>query len=116
MFGGGTAVRNVICGAGLAGMLLAGVAMVVSAQGPPPRGHFGERGGPMAGVFEFGVLMGGFGGKVVSGKPVQATFTITHTETIPGNTISKTTTGTFARGTDGSTYRDVKLSAIGPWA
>jgi hypothetical protein len=70
----------------------------------------------MAGMFEFGGLMGGFGGKVVSGKPIQATFTVTHTETMPGNSISNTTTGTFARGADGSTYRDVKLSAIGPWA
>ncbi len=73
-------------------------------------------GGPMAGIFEFGGLMGGFGGKVVTGKPILAAFTITHMETLPGNTISNTTTGTFARGADGSTYRDVKLSAIGPWA
>ena len=70
----------------------------------------------MAGMFEFGGLMGGFGGKVVTGKPILATITITHTETLPGNTISNTTTGTFARGADGSTYRDVKLSAMGPWA
>jgi hypothetical protein len=67
-------------------------------------------------MFEFGGLMGGFGGKVVTGKPILATFTITHTETLPGNTIANTTTGTFARGADGSTYRDVKFSAIGPWA
>jgi hypothetical protein len=60
--------------------------------------------------------MGGFGGKVVTGKPVLASFTITHTETLPGNTITNTTNGTFARGGDGSTYRDVKLTAIGPWA
>ncbi len=103
-------------GAGMAGMLLAGVAVVVSAQGPPP-GRFGPGpGGPMAGMFEFGGLMGGFGGKVVTGKPVVATFTITHTETIPGNTITHTTTGTYARGADGSTYRDAKFAAIGPWA
>jgi hypothetical protein len=70
----------------------------------------------MAGMFEFGGLMGGFGGKVVTGKPILATITITHTETLPGNSISNTTTGTFARGTDGSTYRDVKFAAIGPWA
>ncbi len=73
-------------------------------------------GGPMAGMFEFGGLRGGLGGKVVTGKPVQATFTITHTETLPGNTITNTTTGIFARGADGSTYRDVKLAAMGPWA
>jgi hypothetical protein len=70
----------------------------------------------MAGMFEFGGLMGGFAGKVVTGKPILAAFTITHTETLPGNTISNTTNGTFARGADGSTYRDVKMAAIGPWA
>jgi hypothetical protein len=106
-------------GAGMAAMLLSGVAVIVGAQGPPP-GPFGDRGpgmgGPMAGMFEFGGLMGGFGGKVVMGKPILAAIAITHTETLPGNSISNTTNGTFARGADGSTYRDVKLSAIGPWA
>jgi hypothetical protein len=94
--------------------------MTVNAQGPPPPGPFSGRGpgmgGPMAGIFEFGGLMGGFAGKVVTGKPILAVFTITHTETLPGNSISNTTTGTFARGADGSTYRDVKMNAIGPWA
>ena len=69
----------------------------------------------MTGLFEFG-LMGGFGGKVVTGKPILASITITRTETLPGNSISNTTTGTFARAADGSTYRDVKFAAIGPWA
>jgi hypothetical protein len=73
-------------------------------------------GGPMAGIFEFGGLMGGFGGKVVTGKPILAAITIAHTETLPGNSISNTTNGTFARAADGSTYRDVKMSSIGPWA
>lgn len=70
----------------------------------------------MDGSFEFGGLMGGFGGKTVTGKPFQATFTITRTETLPNNAINNTITGTIARDTDGSTYRDVKLPAIGPWA
>jgi hypothetical protein len=70
----------------------------------------------MAGMFEFGGLMGGFGGKVVTGKPILATITITHTENLPDNTISNTTNGTFARRADGSTYRNVKFAAIGPWA
>ena len=113
-------MRKALLGVGMAAMLLAGVVMIVGAQAPPPPEPFDGRGpgmgGPMAGIFEFGGLMGGFGGKVVTGKPVLAAFTITHTETLPGNTISNTTTGTFARGADGSTYRDVKLSAIGPWA
>jgi hypothetical protein len=114
-------VRKAMFGVGMAAMLLAGVAMIVGAQGPPPPGRFGGGrgpgpGGPAAGAFEFGGLIGGFGGKLVTGKPVLAAFTITHMETLPGNTITNTTTGTFARGADGSTYRDVKLSAIGPWA
>ncbi len=74
-------------------------------------------GGPMAGMFQFGGLVGGFGGKLVTGKPVQANLKIVRTENLAGgNTISNTTTGTYARGSDGSTYRDVKFTAIGPWA
>jgi hypothetical protein len=104
-------VRKVILGLGA--VLIVCMALVVGAQGPPP-GGFG--GGPMGGMFEFGGLMGGFGGKVVTGKPILATITIAHTETLPGNMISNTSTGTFARGADGSTYRDVKFTSIGPWA
>lgn len=114
-------MRNAMFGVGMGAMLLAGVALVVGAQGPPPAGRFGGGrgpgpGGPMAGVFEFGGLMGGVGGKVVTGKPILATITITHMETLPGNTITNTSTGTFARGGDGSIYRDLKIAAIGPWA
>ncbi len=113
-------MKRTMLGTGLAGLMLAGMALVVSAQGPPPRGGFGggrgPGGGPAGGMFEFGGLMGGFGGKLVTGKPVQATITITHTETLPGNSITNTTTGVFARGADGSTYRDVKMAAMGPWA
>jgi hypothetical protein len=116
-------VKNKMLGAGMVAVLLAGAALIVGAQGPPPPGGFrggrgpgpGGPGGPGQGMFEFGGLMGGFGGKLVTGKPVQANFSITHTETLPGNTITNTTTGAFARGADGSTYRDVKMAAIGPW-
>ena len=106
-------------GAGMGTMLLAGFALIVGAQGPPPSGRFGrgpENGGPMAGMFEFGGLVGGFGGKVVTGKPILATLTITRVETLPGNSITNTTNGTFARGADGSTYRNVKFTTIGPWS
>jgi hypothetical protein len=94
--------------------LIVGAALVVGAQGPPPPPD--GFGGPMGGMFEFGGLMGGFGGKVVTGKPILATITITHTETLPGNMISSTSTGTLARGADGSTYRDANFTSIGPWA
>ena len=110
-------MRKAFVWAGMGVMLLAGAALVVYAQGPPPGGPGGFGGpGPMGGMFEFGGLMGGFGGKVVTGKPILATITITHTETLPGNTISNTSTGTFGRSADGSTYRDVKFTSIGPWS
>ena len=101
----------------LGAMVLSGMASVVSAQGPHPGGFRSPApGGPMPGMFEIGGLMGGFGGAVVTGKPILATITITHSETLPGNSISNTSTGTYARGADGSTYRDVKFSGIGPWS
>jgi hypothetical protein len=117
---GDMTVRKMVLRVGWAVVAVAGVALVVCAQGPPPGGGFGGWGlGPgrlMDGSFEFGGLMGGFGGKTVTGKPFQATFTITRTLNLPDNVISNTTTGTIARDTDGSTYSDVKLPAIGPWA
>jgi hypothetical protein len=106
-------VKKLVLGLGLGAMVLSGIAAVVSAQGTPPLGEFRS---PEPGMFEIGGLMGGFGGKVVTGKPILATITITHTETLPGNMISNTSTGTYARGADGSTYRDVKFSGIGPWS
>jgi hypothetical protein len=107
-------VTRVTVRAGLVAIAAAGVALVVGAQGPP--GGFGGPGGPGPGMFEFGGLMGGFGGKTVKGKPFQASFTITTVQTLPGNSISSTKTGTVARDADGSTYRDVTFSGIGPWA
>ena len=102
------------------GMLaMAAVALVVQAQGPSPL-VFGDHGpGPgwmKEGMFEFGGLIGGLGGKTITGKPFEATFTITRTQTLPGNSITSTTTGTVARGGDGSIYREAKFQAIGPWA
>ena len=84
--------------AGCAVLAVLGVALVVRAQGSPPPDGFGHRGpgpgpgGPMAGSFEFGGLVGGFGGKSVTGKPFQAKFTITRVETLPNNTITNTVT------------------------
>jgi len=113
-------VKKIAARTGWAAIAAAGLALAVGAQGPPRDGGFAGPGrGPgrlMDGSFEFGGLMGGFGGKTVTGKPFQATFTVTHTETLPGNTINNSNSGTIARDSDGSTYRDVKLPAIGPWA
>jgi hypothetical protein len=114
-------LRKAIFGVSLAAVLLMGVAIIVGAQAPPPAGPFGDRGpgmgGPMAGMFQFGGLVGGFGGKLVTGKPIQANLKIVRTENLSGgNMISNTTIGTYARGSDGSTSRDLKFAAIGPWA
>jgi hypothetical protein len=104
-------VKRAILGAVLGAVSIVGLAIAAGAQGPPP-----DFGGPMGGMFAFGGLMGGFGGKVVTGKPILATITITHTESLPGNTISNTSSGTLARGADGSTYRHMKFTSLGPWA
>lgn len=110
-------MRKVVLGLSAGAMLLSGMALVASSQGPPPQPPPpGGLSGPMPGMFEIGGLIGGFGGNLVTGKPVLATITITHAESLPGNIISSTSTGTYARGADGSTYRDIKLSGIGPWA
>ena len=118
-------VRTRMARAGYASIAMLTLALVIEAQGPPP-GGFGHRGpgmgpgrgagGALAGFFEFGGLVGGFGGKTVTGKPFQAKFTITRVETLPNNMITNTVTGIVARDSDGSTYRDVTLPAIGPWA
>jgi len=117
-------VKNILFRAGWAALAMTGLALVAGAQGPPALGGFGGHGSgfgvppgdPMDGGFEFGGRIRGFGGKTVTGKPFQATITITRTETLPGNSITNTITGLIARNTDGSTYRDVKLPAIGPLA
>jgi len=57
--GGDNSVRKAMFGAGMAAMLLSGAALIVGAQGPPPPGDLGGPGpgpgGPMIGMFEFGV-------------------------------------------------------------
>lgn len=96
---------------------------MAGAQGPP-RGGFRLRGpgpgGPPDGMFSLEGMMGGFGNTTVTGVPFQFTFTISRTEPVllNGNasTITNTTTGVIARNNDGSTYRNSKLSQIGPWA
>jgi hypothetical protein len=120
----GKRVRKKLAGAGFVVLALCGMAWMAGAQGPPPRGEFGRRGpgpgGPMDGMFSIERMMGGFGGGTVVGIPFQFTFTISRTEPVLVNgsasTITSTTTGTIARGSDGSTYRNMKLSEIGPWA
>ena len=96
--------------------------MVAGAQDPPPPGALVTEvrgpGGPMAGMFEFGGLMGGFGGKVVTGKPVLAQlYDYAHGGPRRRQFDYPIRPRAFSRAdADGSTYRDVKITAIGPWA
>jgi hypothetical protein len=55
--------------------------------------------------------------KVVAGAPYSASFSTQSTQTLPdGNQITRTSTGTFARDSQGRTRRDLTLESIGPWA
>jgi hypothetical protein len=108
----------------LAAILVFAISLAAGAQGPPPRGDFGRRGpdgpGGPGGAGGPGGPMGGFGSCTAPCTPYQFTVTITSTEPVLVNgaasTIHNTTTGTIARDTNGSTYRDLKLSGFGPWA
>jgi hypothetical protein len=114
--------RTVVAGYALIATL--GLALAVGAQGPPPPpDDFGHRGPggpgpgprePMAGSFELGGLVGAFGGKTVTGKPFQAKFKIKRVMTLANNVITRNVSGVVARDSDGSTYRDITLSDIGP--
>jgi len=114
-------MNRIVLRSSLLALAIGAVAFTAGAQGPHGRHRLegfgsGNPGEPGTGSFEFGGLVGGFGGRTITGKPFQATFTITRTESLPGNTITNTTTGTVARDSDGDTYRDFKLASIGPWA
>ncbi|HTS10861.1 MAG TPA: hypothetical protein VMH00_01970 [Candidatus Limnocylindrales bacterium] len=100
-------------------ILLAGFG--VRAQGgagaPPPPGGPGHE-GPMR-FDEIGFLgfEAGIGGRTVTGAPFTATFTTQSTQALAdGNQIQHTTTGTFARDSQGRTRREMTLPAIGPFA
>ena len=109
-------MRHKLLGLGFAGLGVFTMAWLAGAQGR--RGP--EPGGPPDGMFSLERLMGGFGSAAVTGIPFQFTFTISRTEPVLVNgsasMITNTSTGTIARSSDGSTYRNSKLSQIGPWA
>ena len=88
------------------------------ALAPPSRGggHMFERMGPMDGMGFVG-FQAGLAGKTVTGAPFSASISTQETETLTdGNRIERSSTGTFARDTQGRTRRDMTLPAIGQWA
>lgn len=93
-----------------AALLVAGAVFAQGPGGPPgPRGEFGPRGfGPHG-------IPGMRPGKVVTGAPFSASFTETSSQTLPSNTINRTTTGTIARDSQGRTYFTETITS-GPMA
>jgi hypothetical protein len=99
--------------------------MTQAQQGPPPpaAGYFaaGARPGPGGmgpdDAIAFVGFEGGVGGKTVTGAPFSATFSTQTTQALAdGNQIQRSTTGSFARDSQGRTRRDMTLPGIGPWA
>lgn len=68
-----------------------------------------------AGSFAFEGIVGGFGGKVVTGAPFSAQVTrTTHQVLADGTQINRTETGSMARDSVGRTRQEMILPAIGP--
>ncbi|HLW82417.1 MAG TPA: hypothetical protein VKS20_10285 [Candidatus Acidoferrales bacterium] len=68
-----------------------------------------------AGSFAFEGIVGGFGGKVVTGAPFSAQVTrTTHQVLADGTQINRTETGSIARDSAGRTRHEIILPAIGP--
>jgi len=101
----------------LAALVILACAASLGAQQPPPpyRGPGGPGFGGGIGFVGFEV---GFGRKVVTGWPFTATFTDTSSQTLPNSsgTIQHQSSGTLARDSQGRTYEQLTLAAIGPWA
>ena len=88
---------------------------------PPVDNIFYQRIGPGPATAEIGIGFVGFeagiGGKTVTGAPFSANVSTQSTQTLAdGNTIQHSTTGTFARDSQGRTRREMTLPAIGPFA
>lgn len=92
-----------------------GVRAQGDAGGPPPPGPHGR----MMPADEIGFLgfEAGLGGKTVTGAPFSAAISTQSSQTLAdGNQIQRTTTGSFARDSQGRTRREMTLPAIGPLA
>lgn len=104
------------------GMNLSARAQSQTEAPPPPVDNiFYQRIGPGPATAEVGIGFVGFeagiGGKTVTGAPFSATISTQTTQTLAdGNIIQHSTTGAFARDSQGRTRREMTLPAIGPFA
>jgi hypothetical protein len=88
-------------------------------QAPPPPHRPGGRMFERMGSDGMGFVgfQAGLAGKTVTGAPFSASISTQESETLTdGNKIERSSTGSFARDTQGRTRRDMTLPAIGPWA
>lgn len=110
----GRIAKYVVLGFVVAGL---GVTMQMkraTAQGPGPRG---PGMGPGPGSFAFDRVVGGFGGKVVTGAPFTAQVNIETTQVLSNGThVDQKETARVARDSMGRTRHEMSLSNIGPLA
>lgn len=95
----------------VAGVAALGLSVAVQAQGMP-----GPHPGAMErGSFAFERMVGGFGGKVVTGAPFSAQMTRETVEVLSdGTRVDRKMTGTVARDSVGRTRQEMTFNNIGP--
>lgn len=95
----------------VAAFVAVGMSVAVHAQAGPGR-HMGPMG---PGSFAFERIVGGFGGKVVTGAPFTATVTRETVQMLSdGTKVDQKASGTIARDSVGRTRQEMTLSHIGP--
>ena len=101
-------------------LTLCGVVRAQSDSAPPPPaspGHHSGHGPMSDDAMAFVGFEARLAGKTVTGAPFSASFSTHTTQALAdGNQIQHSTTGTFARDSQGRTRRDMTLPAIGPWS
>jgi hypothetical protein len=98
-------------------LVAVGMSLTARAQGPGMAGPGRHGGGMGPGSFAFERLVGGFGGKVVTGSPFSAQVTRETVQVLSNGTkVDQKETGTVARDSVGRTRQDMTLPAIGPLA
>lgn len=95
----------------IAGVAALGLSVAAQAQGTPgPRAGAMERGN-----FEFERIVGGFGGRVVTGAPFSAQVTRETVQVLSdGTRIDRKTSGNVARDSAGRTRQEMTFEDIGP--
>lgn len=101
----------------VAAFVALGMAFTVQAQAGPGQGPGRHLGAMGPGSFAFERIVGGFGGRVVTGAPFTATVTRETVQMLSNGTkVDQKASGTVARDSVGRTRQEMTLSNIGPLA